>query len=46
MFGNISQISWNFDVPKGDLNQKIDFLMQVLIKKTKTEFVMNSTQVY
>lgn len=37
---------WNFDVPKGDLNQKIDFLMQVLIKKTKTEFVMNSTQVY
>ena len=33
-------------MPEGDLNQKIDFLIQVLIKKTKTEFVMNSTQVY
>ena len=29
-------------MPKGDLNQKLDFVMQVLIKKkTKIEFAMN-----
>ena len=34
-------------MPKGDLNQKIDFFnASADKKKTKTEFVMNSTQVY